>query len=280
MGVVIRPLASGAEVQACQELQLRVWSFPDGLEALPFHVLMTVPLNGGLVLGAFDQRELVGFLFGYPGLKPGGKPWHCSHMMGVAPEYRGLGIGYQLKLAQREHVLAQGLDAVIWTYDPLESRNARLNLHKLGGLCRTYVPDFYGPMTDALNRGLPSDRLRVEWWIASDHVRQRLSGEDGPEASIAPPQANRTGWSSSGLLTPGPLTMGPGRDIVLYEIPADFQRIKVLDQDLALEWRLAAREAFEAYFAAGYAATDFHSARMNGRRWSAYVLELCPEYSP
>jgi predicted GNAT superfamily acetyltransferase len=283
MGVVIRSLASGDEVSACQELQLRIWAFPDGLEVLPSHVLMTVPKNGGLVLGAFHEGELVGFLFGYPGLEASGKPKHCSHMMGVAPEYRGQGIGHQLKLAQRDHVLAQGLDVVTWTYDPLESRNARLNLHKLGALCRTYMADFYGPMTDGLNRGLPSDRVQVEWWIAGDHVRQRLAGERSRETWASLGQANRTGRNAAGLLTPGPLTEspgseGPGSEGVLYEIPADFQHIKTSDSGLAVEWRLATREALEIYFSAGYAATDFLSAATKGERRCAYVLQVCSEH--
>jgi predicted GNAT superfamily acetyltransferase len=278
MGITIRPLTSGTDMRACQELQFRVWGFRDGLEALPFHLLIAVPKNGGLVLGAFDEEALVGFVFGYPGLEPSGKPKHCSDMMGVAPEARDQGVGYQLKLAQRQYVLAQRLDLVTWTYDPLESRNARLNLHKLGGVCRTYAVDFYGPMTDALNRGVPTDRMQVEWWVASTHVRQSLRGERDPDASFALELANRTGRSSSGLLTPGPLALKTGLESVLYEIPSDFQRIKTLAPDLACEWRLATREAFEAFFAAGYVATDFCSRVTGGERHSAYVLQTCPDW--
>ena len=141
---------------------------PDGLEVLPVHLMVAVPRNGGLLLGAFDGDDLVGYVFGFPGITAGGKLKHCSHMMGVAPGCQVRGIGYQLKLAQREHLLARGCDLVTWTYDPLASRNAYLNLAKLGVVCRTYLQDYYGPMTDGLNAGLPADRLQVDWWIGSE----------------------------------------------------------------------------------------------------------------
>ncbi|MGD9316090.1 MAG: GNAT family N-acetyltransferase, partial [Anaerolineae bacterium] len=131
MNVLIRPLESIAEFHACEALQRRVWVLPDDLEVVPLHLLLTAQRNGGLVLGAFDGGELVGFLFGFPAYDQDGRPKHCSHMMGVDPDCQGAGIGYQLKLAQREFALAQGLDLVTWTYDPLESRNAYLNIHKL-----------------------------------------------------------------------------------------------------------------------------------------------------
>ena len=98
-------------------------------------------------------------------------------MAGVHPAYRNRGLGYSLKLAQREHVLAQGIDLITWTFDPLETRNATLNFHKLGAVCNTYLPNLYGDMRDGLNAGLPSDRFQVDWWIASERVAQRLAGQ-------------------------------------------------------------------------------------------------------
>ena len=176
----IHPLSTHGEIRAVEQLQREVWGLPD-VEVVPLHVLLTAAKNGGLLLGAFDGATLAGFVFGFPGLTPDGKLKHCSHMAGVHPAYRNRGLGYSLKLAQRQHVLAQGIDLITWTFDPLETRNASLNFHKLGAVCNTYIPNLYGEMRDGLNAGLPSDRFQVDWWIASERVAQRL--EQPPSGS-------------------------------------------------------------------------------------------------
>lgn len=180
MSVEIRPIHTHAEYRAVEQLQREVWGLPE-IDIVPDHLLLTAQKNGGLVLGAFDtppgleSQQLVGFVFGFPGLLPDGRVKHCSHMAGVAPAYQNRNVGYLLKLAQRDHVLAQGLDLITWTFDPLESRNAYLNFHKLGVTCRTYLRELYGRMRDGLNFSLPSDRFQVDWHIASAHVAGRLA---------------------------------------------------------------------------------------------------------
>jgi predicted GNAT superfamily acetyltransferase len=250
---------------------------PDGLEVLPIHVLLSVPKNGGLLLGAFNGDELIGYVFGFLGLTDEGKLKQCSHMMGIAPEYQTRGIGYLLKVAQREHLLARGFDLVTWTFEPLASRNAYLNLNKLGVTSCTYLPDMYGPMTDGLNAGLPSDRLQVDWWIASQHVQQRLEGTRLPASFEKAFLANETRRRPSGLLEPGSLHLDAEQvathhSHVLVEIPSDYQVLKTADPDLALAWRLATRDLFQAYFATGFVAMDFTSAWVDGERRSHYVL--------
>jgi predicted GNAT superfamily acetyltransferase len=245
---------------------------PDDLEVVPLHLLLTVQRNGGLLLGAFDAGALVGFLFGFPAYDRDGKPKHYSHMMGVDPGYQGVGIGYQLKLAQREFALDRGLDLVTWTYDPLESRNAYLNIHKLGAVCRTYIRDYYGPLADGLSSGLPSDRFRVEWWIAGDRLGKHLAGRVGEQVSSSVFQANATGHTPGGLLTPGLLTLDADVPTVQVEVPADYQVIKAADPGLAMEWRLTMRQVFETYFAAGYTVVDFLSRQTKGGRRSSYIL--------
>jgi predicted GNAT superfamily acetyltransferase len=272
MDVTIRPLEALNEYQAVEDLQRQVWAMPDDLEVVPLHLLLSVHKNGGLLLGAFDGDELVGFVFGFPGFTDDGRPQHCSHMMGVSPDVQGQGIGYQLKLAQRECALAQGFDLVAWTYDPLESRNANLNVHKLGAVCQTYIRDLYGPLDDGLNRGLPSDRFQVAWWIASELVQRRLSGRMQPVFGQPAVQVNATKRSSAGLLAPGALTLDADAPSVQLEIPPDYQAIKAADPALALAWRLATREIFEALFAAGYAVSDFVSHAVGGERCSYYIL--------
>ncbi len=259
MSINIRLLRTLDEYHAAERLQAEVWGIADGIEIVPLHLLLTAQLHGGLVLGAFDdapaaggRERLVGFVFGFPGIAPGGKVKHCSHMAATAREYRDRNIGYRLKLGQREHVLAQGIDLVVWTYDPLETRNAYLNLHKLGACCRKYYRDFYGPMNEAQNAGLPSDRLQVEWHITDDRVVTALNGE-------------RPALSAAGLRAEGvPVLAGPGAAPIPFpqaarcrlEVPADVQALKAADLAAAGRWRDYLRTAFETAFAAGYIATD------------------------
>lgn len=271
--LVIRPVQTIDEYHACETLQYRAWTMPDELEIVPLHLLVTVHKNGGLLLGAFEDDQLVGFVFGFPGLDSEGRLKHCSHMMGIAPEVQNSGIGYRLKLAQREFSLAQDLDLVTWTYDPLESRNAYLNLHKLGAVCGRYIRDLYGALRDGLNAGLLTDRFEVAWWISSERVQQRLFGvvSRPPAGSVA--QAIDTRRTAAGWVAPGSLTPNADAPVVQVEIPDDYRLIKSADPALALEWRLASRQVFESYFAAGYTAVDFVSHKTQGGRRSFYVLQ-------
>jgi predicted GNAT superfamily acetyltransferase len=272
--LAIRPVESLAEYHACEALQRRIWSMPDDLEVVPLHLLVTAHRNGGLLLGAFRDGELAGFVFGFPGLDRSGKPKHSSHMMGVVPALQSTGIGFRLKCAQREAVLAQGFDLVTWTYDPLESRNAHLNIQRLGAVSGEYIRDYYGPLDDGLNAGLPTDRLQVEWRVASDRVAQRLAGESREPWPAELPRLNGTVLTEQELLAPGSLCLDPPAQVVAVEIPADYQVIKSADPGLALEWRMATRSIFEAAFAAGYWVTGHQNAHQGGHRRSYYVLEV------
>ncbi|MEZ4767759.1 MAG: hypothetical protein R2844_04965 [Caldilineales bacterium] len=253
MPITIHPIATLAQLHDVERLQAEVWNLPD-VEIVPLHVLTTAARNGGLLLGAFDGERLAGFVFGFPGLTPEGRLKHCSHMAGVHPAYRDQNLGYRLKLAQREHVLAQGIDLITWTFDPLEARNAWLNFGKLGAVCNTYLRNIYGNMRDGLNTGLPSDRLQVDWWIRSERVERRLRGEDDPPSSISSLRGRRAG-SASDPLSPWERA-GVRGDLRLVAIPANIQSIKSTDMTRALEWRMNTRRAFEDAFSQGYHAAD------------------------
>ncbi len=282
----IERLSDTEDFHACIEVQKQVWGMPDIL-VVPTHLLIAAQKNGGLVLGAFNEkRRMVGYLFGFLGItepssddqRAAGRLKHCSHMMGVVPEYQAKGVGYLLKLGQREHALSQGLELVTWTHDPLESINANLNLCKLGVVSSTYVRDIYGRMTDDLNVGLATDRFQVEWWIASKRVAERIEkGGEKPtldqalEGGARPVNVATVG--SNGLLRPSKCDQSAGIEDVLVEIPADFQSIKAADLSVAAEWRMHTREIFERYFAAGYVAAEFISEVSEGSRHSYYVLK-------
>jgi predicted GNAT superfamily acetyltransferase len=248
-------------------LQREVWGLDD-VEIVPDHMLLTAQKNGGVVLGAFQvapegggEERLVGFVFGFVGLTPDGRPKHCSHIAGVIPSFQNQNVGHRLKLAQREYVLSQGLDLVTWTFDPLESRNARLNFHKLGVTCNTYVRDLYGRMRDELNVGLPSDRFQADWHVASARVADRLAGGwTGPSLSALQaegvPVVNPVLPGGDALPRPSQAVLPIEGDRLLVQIPARFQAVKSADLGLALAWREQTRSIFEAAFAQGYVATD------------------------
>ena len=275
--ISIRALKEAAEFQQCEELQRRVWGMED-ISVVPVHLLLTAQKNGGLVLGAFDEQEtMVGFVFGFLGMTDQGQVKHCSHMAGVLPQYQGQQIGYLLKLAQRQHVLAQSLDLATWTYDPLEGSNASLNIGKLGVICRTYLRDVYGDTGIQLHLGLPTDRFEVEWWVRSRRVEERLESRHdkltlAKALDMGAEEANRTGFDGRGLLRSERNDRAVGAEAVLIEISADFQAIKSADIGLAREWRTQTREIFEDCFSAGYVATEFISEAQEGRRRNFYLL--------
>src|SRR5579871_4456550 len=173
--ITIAEVQSPAEVAEWQEVEAAVW--PGSLmELVPSHVLLTHRRYGGLLLGAREPGgRMIAILLGFPGLKDG-KVIHCSHLLGVRPEWQSHDLGFRMKCRQRELVLAQGLDLVVWTFDPLETRNARLNIGRLGGVCHEYHPNLYGVMSDGLNAGLETDRLTITWYIRRPDVAARLAG--------------------------------------------------------------------------------------------------------
>jgi predicted GNAT superfamily acetyltransferase len=193
-------------------------------------------------------------------------------MLGVHPDWWGHGIGYNLKLAQREAALAQGLELMTWTFCPLERRNATLNFAKLGTVCNTYLVNLYGNLDDGLNEGLPSDRFQVDWWLCSSRVQRRLAGER-PQASeiiqqqalpvVNPATMGRDGFPRPAESPPTELSAALGEEQFLVEVAANFQALKRQDLALARAWRMTTREIFQSAFAQGYSATEYlhHAGR-------------------
>ena len=273
----IRIIETPEEMTAAEELQRQVWPGSE-TEIVPAHLLITAVHNGGLVLGAFDGDKLVGFIFGFAGLEDlpdGPRPKHCSHMLGVLDSHRDSGLGFALNRAQWQMVRHQGLDHITWTYDPLLSRNAQLNIAKLGAVCNTYRRSEYGDMRDGLNAGLPSDRFQVDWWIRTRRVERRLGKRSRGTLGLSQFQEAETQLMYSpvpradGLLIP-PEHFSPldGR-LALAEIPSDFMTLKAADFALARDWRFFSREVFETAFQAGYLVTDFVFDRASGKSFYA-----------
>ncbi len=278
----IKIIESIAEMPKVEQLQRLVWH-EDETDIVPLHLINSAVHNGGLLIGAFIDQELVGFVFGFPGLyitPDGPRLKHYSSMLGVLPDQRGQGIGFALKRAQWQMVRHQGIDRITWTFDPLLSQNAWLNITRLGAVCNTYLPNFYGKMDDHLNRGLPSDRFDVDWWVNSHRVNRRLSRRRRNHLGLnhflagGAPILNPAEMDGTGLPHPaGRTEFQPGKElpILLVEIPTDFLALKANDLSLAWEWRLHSRSLFQALFASGYLVTDFVYEKDHPSR-SYYVL--------
>jgi predicted GNAT superfamily acetyltransferase len=266
--VHIRPLESMEDMVQVEELQLRVWLGSER-DVVPGHILITLAHNGSTLLGAYDGDQLVGFVLGFLGLDADtpervamARLKHCSHMLGVDPEWQGQGIGMALKLAQRHQVAGQGIRLITWTYDLLQSRNAHLNIRRLGGLARVYLPDAYGDMRDELNQGVPSDRFLVEWWITSPRVVSRIERAREPLdlanfLAAGAQKINPAILRHDDLLEPPESLQPMEGNLLLVEIPGDFDRMKRLDMGLASAWREHTRQIFVSAFSEGYITTDF-----------------------
>jgi len=180
--VVLRRCQGIEEMDACVQLQIDTWGYDDG-DVIPRRMFTVAQKVGGQVMGAFSpEGKMVGFAMAIPGIKPPRQPGAAptsylhSHMLAVSPALRNGGIGRHLKLYQRREALSRGVKLMEWTFDPLEIKNAFLNIHRLGVIVRSYTPNFYGVSSSRLQAGLPTDRLHAEWWMDSDRVRAMLNG--------------------------------------------------------------------------------------------------------
>lgn len=180
--IVIRNSHDLDEMRTAVALQKEVWNFTDA-ELVPLRLFVVAEKVGGQVIGAFDGSEMIGFALAVPGVR-GGRPYLHSHMLAVRKEYRNSGLGRRIKLFQREEAMTQGLELIEWTFDPLEIKNAYLNIEKLGAIARRYTINQYGTTTSPLQGGLPTDRLIAEWWVKSKRVEKLLN--DGSIPSVKP----------------------------------------------------------------------------------------------
>jgi predicted GNAT superfamily acetyltransferase len=275
--IAVRSLETLAEFQACHAVQKAAWEFPD-LLIIPYTQIISAQHNGGVALGAFDGAALVGFVFGYLGRQGDGPLYFYSQRMGVLPTYQGRGIGQRLKWAQRAWALEQGLDRILWTYDPLESPNAQLNIANLGGAVRQYKRDFYGQHDSPLHNYLPTDRFVVEWELQSERVLARLSC-DWPAPTLNDLLAqtgqplNSVTWDSRGLPRSTPPDLTRTEPALRVEVPAYWQTLRRADMTLAMEWRMTTRLLFEHYLAQGYAVTGYARGGAAERQRSCYLLE-------
>ncbi|MGG4455988.1 GNAT family N-acetyltransferase [Brevibacillus porteri] len=267
MAIMLRKLAESSEIERLEEMEGKIW---DPSSAIPSHMTLTMQKFGGLFLGAFDDKEMIGFLYSFPGFT-NGESHLCSHMLGFLPEYRKQGLGVQMKWLQKEEAAAAGYSKITWTYDPLETVNGVLNIAKLGGIVRTYLPNCYGQLDDDFNRGLPTDRFLVEWFIGSNRVESRQSGKNSAPSFQQAPALLRF-EIKDGIPHPIEIDLTREEPTVLLPVPAFFQEVKRADLSVASLWREMTRELFTSYFAKGYVVTNI----LRGPSTVRYVLEKQP----
>jgi len=269
--IVLRSCEGYEELEACVRLQIETWGYDDG-DVIPRRMFKVAQRVGGQAIGAFDPAgDLIGFAMAIPGMKPkptlaaiepgirvghredgcSQVPYLHSHMLAVIPRYRNAGIGRRLKLYQRAEAVSRGIRLMEWTFDPLEIKNAYLNIHRLGVIVRTYSPNFYGVSSSRLQAGLPTDRLHAEWWMESERVKAILSG-----SSYKPPQIQET------IMVP--------KAIATWKASAEsVSRAEAVQREN--------RERFLAAFARGLAVAGFETDREgNGIYELATLHELNP----
>lgn len=265
--VVIKELKTMEELVMVHEIEQQIWR----QDPIPLHQTFTAVKNGGIMLAAFENGAVIGFSYGFTGFKDK-ETYLCSHMLGIEPLHRSRKIGEQLKWRQREIALRKGYDLIKWTFDPLETRNAYLNLTKLNGICNTYIENCYGEMKDDINNGLPSDRFEVYWHLKSPHVAKRKSLDMNGMVALNATEKNRAGH----LTYKDKDTVEPGADVYSLAVPKQFQQLKAEDPELAMEWRMKTREKFQSLFEAGYSAVHLNSYD----NYAEYIFMRTEKLSP
>lgn len=270
--ITLRPLQTLEDAEACEDLQVAIWPSHPGSAgfSIPIHMLMAQMELSGAVIGAWEGEKMVGFLYGSKELDAEGRLYHYSWLAGVLGSYRHHKIMEQLKYAHAEIARAQGAYKIAWTYDPLQGANANLNIHKLGGIARTYYINRYGFRAGGSpqNVGMPADRFLLEWFVDGSVTRPECP------ALADIPQINRVESNADGLQEVRAIDLDRADPFLLVEIPGSFEGLRghPRGMGLDLDWRMKTREIFLHYFGLGYRVVDFLSENEGAVRRNVYVL--------
>lgn len=269
--ITYRDLTTLGEFADVVELERVIWG-PGYTDVVPTPILTVTVQRGGVLIGAFTDDRMIGFVYSLPGIKYG-KPTQWSHMLGVIDEFRNDGVGYQLKLLQRERTLAMGLDLIEWTFDPLQAMNAHLNFTKLGVVVQEYEENVYGTSASPLHQGNPTDRFVAEWHIREPHVARRVNAPDAivmrSDELVDAVAVNRTQRIGEWRENVDVDLSAKARRLAV-EIPVGFTAMLAQAPELALAWRVCTRAIFTTYFDRGYRAVEFFLDRP--RHCGRYLL--------
>ena len=271
--IVIRELQSIGELRHAIHLEKEVWHLQDA-DVTPLTTAIAEKAAGAFWLGAFEANNLVGIAYAFPSLH-GGRTGYHSHLLAVRSTHAHHGIGYRLKLAQREYALSLGITEITWTFDPLRSRNAHLNFAKLGVISHRYIEDFYGPQTSSPLHANATDRLWVLWQLGTNRVTGRIKGDD-PRADVLDVLKHLeplVRFNGDGVPVHGETSAAITRQRIAIEIPSDIDRIEQTDMPLARKWREATRSAFMAALRNGFVVREFCRSIRGQQGPGAYLLE-------
>jgi len=279
----IRELNSLADFEQAVELEREVWGCSEA-ELTPVALAVATQNAGSIWLGGFDGGKLIAFVFAFPSLPsqparpsnsgPCQLGFH-SHALAVREAYRDSGVGYELKLAQRQKVLGLGIKEMTWTFDPLRSRNAHLNFSKLGVISNSYRVDFYGSALTGPLDANSTDRLWVTWRMSDPRTEQRLRGKAvrSEVLDALTHVSPLVRFHGDGVPVAGDLPQALARQRIAIEIPGDIERIEREDRELARRWRLATRRAFTESLEHGFVVTEFCRSIRGQQGPGAYLLE-------
>ena len=259
MNITIRNLHSNKEYFEIIELQKIIWRLHNYNDCIPNHIYMAVSEIGGVVLGAFAGKKMVGFLMAFVGHTEEKGVHHHSHILGVHPDYASDNIGFRLKKAHYDSAKPQGIKLITWTYDPLQGPNATLNISKLGGIVRTYKVNYYGEVMGEsdLVSGIASDRFWVEWLIQTERVKNHVNGSSKPKNNLSEYTIITEVEKDESNFKKMTNFHKPTIEKIAIEIPIDFQSIFDQNKKIAIDWRLKTREIFLECFQSGYIVTGF-----------------------
>lgn len=255
LGLVVRDLDGVADLEALAELFQLVWSAPTVDEVINSSTMRALAHAGNYVAGAYRSGELLGGAVGFLGLDADGVHLH-SHVAGVRPGGQSKGVGRALKQHQRVWALRRGIRRVYWTFDPLVSRNAYLNLQKLGGLPEAYLPNFYGELNDGINSGEATDRLCLRWQLDSPRAvaaaRDQLTAPDAAALRAAGAVAivDRVGDNPVTHDEGSPAAAGGAP--LLVALPPDIEELRARRPEVAAAWRDTVRRALVGALESGY----------------------------
>ncbi|MCE7742617.1 MAG: GNAT family N-acetyltransferase [Candidatus Heimdallarchaeota archaeon] len=253
-----RELTDFEEFYQIEEIQTDSWDVPER-ELVPKRIPYATFKSGGVVIGAYEEDLMIGYVWGWVGYNKQYGNYIYSHHNAVRKEYQNRGIGFQLKSEQRKWSIKNGFSQIKWVFDPLQTKNVYLNIHKLGATCNSYKINYWLELKDELNEGIETDRFFCNWDLESEHVKNHLNQKHTDFSDLIKNQEHLViNTKKSGVfLEIQDLCLDFNIQNIGIEVPSNFIEMKKAHKSLAIDWRLQTRTIFQNYFKKGYKVIDF-----------------------
>lgn len=269
-----REIIDFSEYDVLEDIQEDAWGMPTR-ELVPKRLIYATLKSGGVVIGAYKDEEIIGYCWGWVGYNELYGRFIYSHHNAVRKQFQNRGIGMKLKLAQRDWAIRNNFELINWTFDPLQSKNCYLNLHKLGVVCNNYKRNYWGEMRDSLNKGIDTDRFYCNWYLNSERVKERASGKIDDFSQKMQNKNNHVfeTQSENSKILIEKANLDLISEYIFLKIPSNFTYLIKNEKPLLIQWRNETRIAFENYFKKGYRAIDFAFLKKNGEFECFHVLK-------